>query len=131
MSEQQLDQPAPLLFYQGQPTSPAHAAEMRAVLMADKEFSKAVLAGDGAKSKQLANLWMIERGYQPAEPLPSTPSAADVRAVEEQANDRVARASKQHRPKACVRPVSQRRQSTKFLAAGRCLPRKKPFGGAS
>ena len=89
MSEIQ-EQPTPIFFYQGQPTSPESAAATRAALMADPEFTKAALV-DGAKQKQLADLWMIERGMVPAVPLPSTPSAADVRAVESQAEARVAR----------------------------------------
>jgi hypothetical protein len=91
MSEQQLDQPAPLLYFEGQPITREGAAEMRSVLASDREYAAAALNGDVEKQTRLAHLWMLERGMQPTPPLPATPSAADVRAVESQAEARVAR----------------------------------------
>jgi hypothetical protein len=62
------EQPSPLLFYQGQPITPETAGTTRATLMADPEFAKAALGGDKEKQQQLAALWQLERGRQPAPP---------------------------------------------------------------
>jgi hypothetical protein len=62
MSEQQDE---PTLTFEGQFITPSHAAEMRATLLADKEFSKSALNGDAEKQQRLASLLLLSKGYQP------------------------------------------------------------------
>lgn len=83
MTDQPAAAPAPepeqiqWLFHNGQPISAEKAGELRADLMADKEFVKAALAGDKAKLKEMADLLRLSRGEQPGNDLPPAPPPQD------------------------------------------------------
>jgi hypothetical protein len=46
--------PAPILYFEGQPITPEAAAQTRAGLLGDPEFTKKALAGDPAAQQKLA-----------------------------------------------------------------------------
>ena len=74
--------PQPIAYWRGQPISPEAAAAERAKLIGDEAYTKALLAGDQTKSKELADLWQIAKGRAPAGPS----TVAD---IEKQTVDRV------------------------------------------
>lgn len=57
--------------------TPEQAGARRASLMATPEFTKAAIEGDVGKQEMLRDLWMLERGHQPASLRPPS-NAADV-----------------------------------------------------
>jgi hypothetical protein len=75
--------PEPLVYVDGQPVSRQTAAQERARLMADKEFTAKVLAGDREAGQKMAALWAAERGREYVSPA----TTAD---VEMQMVDRLA-----------------------------------------
>ena len=79
------EQPAPLLYFEGQPTTPAAAAQLRAELMGNKDFMKEALSGsDTAANQKMLALWQLSRGIQP-------PPAQTVEQVQQQTADRLER----------------------------------------
>jgi hypothetical protein len=81
VSEQQDE---PTLTYEGQFITPSHAETTRNALLSDPEFTKAARAGDAAKVKQLGDLLLLSRGYQPGAGL----NPQNVADVEVQADQR-------------------------------------------
>jgi hypothetical protein len=71
------EQQQPVILHQGQPWSPQMAADKRAELMANSDYAKAALAGDEAKQRELADLYMIARGVTPGGSAPPA-TAEDV-----------------------------------------------------
>jgi hypothetical protein len=64
-------------FHDGKPITQMDAAALREKLLADKDYVKDALSGDAKKANELAQLWQLERGEQPAASLPPE-TVADV-----------------------------------------------------
>lgn len=79
--------PEPIQYFENQPISREGAAQKRAELMVDKEFTKKALAGDREAQQKLTALWALERGRAPPETI------AD---AEKQVADRAAREAAVH-----------------------------------
>jgi hypothetical protein len=94
MSDQPAPAPEPILYFENQPISREAAAQTRAGLMADPEFSKKALAGDKEAQQKLTALWQLERGIQP--PPPATTADVEKQMVDRLEIDRAAHASALH-----------------------------------
>jgi hypothetical protein len=79
------EQPAPLMYHEGQPFSRESAAQALAAFDADADRVKAALGGDVAKQQERAAFWMMSRGHQPGA-VPTMPS--DSTGVAEQMSER-------------------------------------------
>ena len=85
MTTESTPAPEPLLYFEGQPTTPAAAAQLRAELMGNKDFMKEALSGsDTAANQKMLALWQLSRGIQP-------PPAQTVEQVQQQTADRLER----------------------------------------
>jgi hypothetical protein len=92
MTAEQTTEPEPLLYHNGQPFAASGAAAKREALMSDPEYTKAALAGDLTKTRELANLLMLSRGQTP----PAASTVSTVADVEAQAIDRAGRERDMH-----------------------------------
>jgi hypothetical protein len=79
------EQPAPLMYHEGQPFSRESAAARLAAFDADADRVKAALGGDIAKQQERAAYWSMARGVQPGA-VPAMP--ADGTGVHAQMDER-------------------------------------------
>jgi len=59
-----------ILNFNGQPMSPEAAGQLRAERLADPKYAEAARNGDMEKARELAALWQLERGREPATNAP-------------------------------------------------------------
>jgi len=79
------EQPAPMLWHQGQPISRDGAVAALAAFDADEAKVKAAIGGDISAQQERRDLWMLARGMQPGA-VPATPQ--DAGAVAQQMSER-------------------------------------------